>query len=467
MLAPSTPSASRFQLVSAATSLFTDAVSLPYLALRAWSAGGGLIAGLVQTFVFAHVLSPDQFSVYILIGALGISLWVFDLGISKILFVRLRAKYLAGQDIRTLALQANAIVLLYALMVLTGAALCFVVARIALSVSLLTALEFSMFFLFSALNLVWFVQRNLSVAVNEFIYFETLEAVRRCGYIGMLLAMLIGMPLPLFMIAVNLLWIALFTLAIVRLVRRQALVPRLRGVVRQLKRFFRHNYRSALRTGIHGASELYIHNVLYILVPIVFGLGAPTIILDTTIKIFYGALVLCAAACDVLIPRQTVAFSEHDAAALTRATLVAVGLSALPATMICAVLWYDSSRLFALLLGSSATVPAAVTPILTVLLAVAVVRMACNFLLQYTGFFREISQLSIIMCIITTMATGAGLLWRLDIVELLEIYTTVYAISMLLYLVAAVGGPIRAAAAHSGAAPLSCGSVTAVRSAPQ
>jgi hypothetical protein len=33
-----------------------------------------------------------------------------------------------------------------------------------------------------------------------------------------------------------------------------------------------------------------------------------------------------------------------------------------------------------------------------VLLAVAVVRMACNCLPQYTGFFREISRLSIIMC---------------------------------------------------------------------
>ena len=465
MLAPSAPSAARFRLISAATSLFTEVISLPYLVLRAWTAGGGLIAGLVQTFVFAHVLRPDQFSIYILIGALGISLWVFDLGISKILFVRLRAKYLAGQDTRTLALQANAIVLLYALMALTGTALCFVVARIALSASTLTAFEFAMFFLFSALNLVWFVQRNLSVAVDEFIYFETLEAVRRSGYIGMLLAMLIGMPVPLFMIAVNLLWIALFTLAIQRLVRRQALVPRLRGAVRQLKRFFRHNYRSALRTGIHGASEIYIHNILYILVPLVFGLGAPTIILDTTIKIFYGTLVLCAAACDVLIPRQTVAFSEHNAPALIRATVVAIGLSALPATIVCAVLWCDSNRLFALLLGSSATVPAAITPILTALSAVAVVRMACNFLLQYTGFFREISQLSIIMCIITTVATGAGLLWRLDIVELLEIYTAVYAVSMLLYVVAAVGGPIRAAAHSATTHPL--GSVTAIQSAPQ
>lgn len=445
MSAPSAPLASRFWLLSAASSLFSDLISLPYLLLRAWTAGGGLIAGLVQTFVFSHVLRPDQFSVYILIGTLGISFWVFDLGISKILFVRLRAKHLARQDTTAFALQANAIVVSYTLLILIGTALCFVVARIALSASTSTALDFSMFFLFSALNLVWFVQRNLSIAVNEFIYFETLEAFRRCAYIGMLLAMLIGMPVPLFMIAVNLLWIALFTLAITRLVRRHALVPKLRGNVRQLKRFFRHNYRSALRTGIHGASELYLHNILYILVPIVFGLGAPTIILDTTIKIFYGTLVLCAAMCDVLVPRQTVAFAEHDAPALTRATLVAIGLSALPATMICAVLWYDSNRLFALLLGSSATVPAAVTPILMMLLAVAVVRMVCNFLLQYTGFFREISQLSIVMSIVITIATGVGLLYRLDIVGLLRIYAAVYAVSTLLYLLAAIGGPIRAA----------------------
>ena len=51
-------------------------LSLPYLFLRATTAGGGLVGGLVQTFVFARILDPERFSIFILVGTLGIALWL-------------------------------------------------------------------------------------------------------------------------------------------------------------------------------------------------------------------------------------------------------------------------------------------------------------------------------------------------------------------------------------------------------
>lgn len=42
--------------------------------------------------------------------------------------------------------------------------------------------------------------------------------------------------------------------------------------------------------------------------------AAPVIILDTVFKIFRGATLIYAAALDPLVPRQTRAFAEHDAA---------------------------------------------------------------------------------------------------------------------------------------------------------
>ena len=89
--------------------------------------------------------------------------------------------------------------------------------------------------------------------------------------------------------------------------------------------------------------------------------------------------------------------------------------------------------------------PAAVTPILTVLLGAAVVRQACNFLLQYTGFFKEISRLSIFLSVTMTTAAVAGMFARLDIVGFLVLYASVYAASALLYLLFAIRGPIRTA----------------------
>jgi len=36
--------------------------------------------GLVQTLTLARVLSPEWFSLFILVGAIGYSLWLCDLG---------------------------------------------------------------------------------------------------------------------------------------------------------------------------------------------------------------------------------------------------------------------------------------------------------------------------------------------------------------------------------------------------
>jgi O-antigen/teichoic acid export membrane protein len=418
---------------------------LHYLFLRASTAGGALVAGLIQTFVFARVLSPDNFSIFIIVGTLGMSLWIFDLGISKILFVNLRPPFLARADTSAIARQANAVALLYGALSAGGSVLCFMVIRTGTSVSGWQAFECTLFFLFCSLNLVWFVFRNLSIAVDEFIYFEWLEATRRFGYIALMLAMLVGLPFATFLIAVNLLWAVLFTLAVTKLLPRRALTPKLAGSFGELRNFFRDNGRAALRTGIHAAGELYFHNVLYLAVPLVFGLGAPTIVLDTTIKIFYGTLVLCTAACDLLVPRQTRAFAEHDTPTLLRATLAAAGLCALPAAFFSGILWYDASRLFALLLGPAATMPPAVTPILTVLLAAAAARTACNYLLQHTGFFKEISRLSIIISIAMTAAVLIAAVARLDIIGFLAVYAVIHAGSALLYVIAAIRGPIRIA----------------------
>jgi hypothetical protein len=68
--------------------LLANILSLRYFLLRASTAAAALAFGLIQTFVFARVLSLEDFSIYILIGTFGVSLWLFDLGAAKILFVR-------------------------------------------------------------------------------------------------------------------------------------------------------------------------------------------------------------------------------------------------------------------------------------------------------------------------------------------------------------------------------------------
>jgi len=442
MRAVAASTVSKFWLTLGAGTPLADFISFRYLLLRAWTAGGGLIAGLAQTFVFARILEPKEFSLFILVGVLGTTTWLFDLGFSKILFVKLRQRFLADEDTLSIGSQANAVATFYAFVIAVGALICFVLMAVRPETSIWHAAELGLFFFFSAFNLTWFVLRNACIAVDEYIYFETLESCRRLGYIGLMLTMLAGFPFPAFLVLINLSWIVLIVLAGRRLVERRVITPQFRGSIGHLKEFFRDNWSAALRTGTHSAGETYLHGILYLAVPFTFGLGAPTIIIDTALKIFFGTLTLCSAACDLLVPRQTAAYSARDQRALVRATLLAIELCALPALGIAALLLLDAKGLFALLLGHAATMPTSVTPWLLLLLAAGVIKTAPNFLLQYTGYFKQIARLAMVNALTVTAAMAIGLIAKVDMVGLLALYAIAFTIVGLLYLGVAWRGPI-------------------------
>lgn len=420
-------------------------LSIPYLLLRSSTAGGALVAGLIQTFVFARILNPERFSVFILIGTLGITLWLIDLGMAKILFVRTREWHLNGRGGTTTAEQSGAIVILYALLTVLATLLLFAVAAAWPSSTLFGAAELALFFLFTALNLIWFVLRNLSMATDDFVAFEALEVVRRVAHIGLMLAMLLGVPLPLFLVLANVVWAVLFAMAGRRLIARQALSLSLAHFFGRLKHFFRENGREVLRTGTYGINEFYIYNFPYAVVPYLFGLGAPTIILDTTFKVFRGATLLYSAGCDLAVPRQTRAFAEKDSRSLLLATVMAAALCSLPALVLCGLLIFAAEPFFRLLLGDAATVPPAVTPLLIILLIANLVQTVSNFLLVHTGFFRDIARLAVLVSLAMTAVTAAGILAGHDFLGFLILYTAVYVGSALLYLALAALGPFRAA----------------------
>ena len=420
-------------------------ISIPFFLLRTTTAGAALLTGLLQTYVFAHVLSPQRFSIFILVGAIGYSLWLIDFGIVKILFVRLRARFLAKDRSDAVAGHATAVVLFYFWLVSTGALLCFIFMATQTAASLREAAEFGLFFWFVALNLVWFALRNIAIAVDEYVLFEALETVRRAGYFIGLAAVLFGLPLIAMLIVLNVLWAVVVTACVKRMIARGALLPRIGGFVADLRVFFRANRAQLIRSGTYAASEIYVGNYPYLIVPMLFGLGAPPIILDTTFKVFRGGATIFGAVCDILVPRQTSALAERDGPTLVRATLMAAALCSIPAAIACAVLYFAADKLFAILLGDAATMPPATTPILIVLLIANLTQMVTHSVLVHNGYFREVARIG--MAVVAAM-TGVGVFAvfaHLDIVQVLEAYVAVYTCGAIAAVVLMIRGPIRLA----------------------
>ena len=76
----------------------------------------------------ARILTPERFSIFIVVGAIGYTLWLADLGFSNILFVNLRSAHLAGGKNEQAARQVTAVILFYAVLALAASLLCFTVA---------------------------------------------------------------------------------------------------------------------------------------------------------------------------------------------------------------------------------------------------------------------------------------------------------------------------------------------------
>ncbi len=420
-------------------------ISIPFFLLRTGTAGAALVTGLLQTYVFAHVLSPQRFSIFILVAAIGYSLWLIDFGIVKILFVQQRARFLAGDRSDTIARQATAIVLFYFGLVSSGALLCFVFMAAQIATPLHEAAEFSLFFLLVALNLVWFALRYVSIAVDEYVLFEALETLRRGGYIVGLIAVLFGLPLIVMLIALNALWAVVVTICVKRMVLRNALRPRIGGWFADLRAFFRANRTQIVRSGTYAVSEIYVTNYPYLIVPLLFGLGAPPIILDTTFKVFRGGAVIFAAVCDILVPRQTSALAERNGPTLVRATLMATALCSIPAAVACGILLVAADKFFAFLLGNAATMPPATTPILIVLLIANLMQMVTYSVLVHNGFFKEMARIGMGLAAAMTCLAVFAVFTRLDIVQFLETYVFIYSCSAITGVVLMIRGPFRLA----------------------
>ncbi|MGA9428301.1 MAG: hypothetical protein WBV65_02095, partial [Xanthobacteraceae bacterium] len=291
-------------------------ISFRYMALRASTAAGTLATGLLQTFVFARVLTPERFSLFIFFAALGYSLYLADVGIVKVLFVNLRGRFLEKKPLGALAGQATMVFVLYVVLAAIASVICFFILAGRFHYSMTDGAELTLFFVFNAVNLPWVALRYFSIAIDEYVYFEMLEASRRAINTIALLALLFGLPIFVFLLAINTGWIAVIAAAIVKLRQRAAFVGDFRRNAVCFVDFLRGNRSKLFSSGVYALSETYIYNFPYFLAPWAFGLGAPTIILDTTFKVYRVANQFYSAACDSLVPRQTSALAERDGPAM-------------------------------------------------------------------------------------------------------------------------------------------------------
>jgi O-antigen/teichoic acid export membrane protein len=163
----------------------------------------------------------------------------------------------------------------------------------------------------------------------------------------------------------------------------------------------------------------------------------------TVFKIFRSATLIYAAGLDPLMPRQTRAFAEHDAATLKKATLTATTLCAIPTLALCALLLFAGDRVFAVPFGQAASVPSAATLLLSGLLLANLAQNVATCLLLQTGFFREIARVANVLVVAMAMMTAVVLVIDASVIGFIGDYTLVYVGGAASYVAYVVRKPFR------------------------
>jgi len=365
--------------------------------LRAFNGASTLLWGLAQSYVFVRALGVDEFGRLILVGALAAYLVAADLGASRVIYVALRRPHLDGALGEARHEAAFALAAYAALAVVGTAAFAAVVGEA----------DLTLWFLFAALHLPWAMARAVAGATDRWLAFEAVDALRRAGLFAAALALLWGVSFRAFGLLLLLLWAAAFAVVL----------RRLRGVLagadlgRGARRFLGQRLPELRDTALYSTAEFVSYTFPFLLIPAVWGAGAPLVLFDTYYKVVRLGVAAFRVGGDGLLPRQTAAWHAGDRAALARATALVLGLGLGAALVLSALLLAAGDAIFAALLGRADLVPREAVWAMAATLVALAAQSTAGSLLSHLGFFAPLARVALaVLAAMALLAAAAPLL---------------------------------------------------------
>lgn len=261
-----------------------------YVGLRLLNTVLAILWGFALMAILIRVVGIHDYAYYVLIGAIGMYIASTDLGVSNVLYARLRAAFLKG-EISALIAPARGAIMVYVL----------VAAATTLGYVGWTVIGSSprsdvwptliLFFLITIANFPWIVVRSAVAAVDRHLEFEAIDFVRRAGqFVGLLLLARIG-PVPAFVL-IDLLWLGAFILAAWNIraggITGFSLAPA--RISADLTSFVRAFGPLVAHSAVFVLCEAAIYNFPYLLIPLVYSTGVHLILFDVFYKFVRAAI---------------------------------------------------------------------------------------------------------------------------------------------------------------------------------
>jgi O-antigen/teichoic acid export membrane protein len=405
-----------------------------YLTLKMLNTAFQLAFGILTTFVFLRVLSPDVFAAYILISAIGGYASLADLGCSNLIYVNMRKAYLDGHHIGPALEEALGALLTYAAIVL----IVFSVTGALIATNVIeshgASLNLILYLLFWLLLLPWNIVRTVANAVDLYIYFEIIESMRRLLVTGLLLAVLAGLQVWEYLIAINLVWVCCFLLAVFYGRRLFDKFGADKGsIAAAVVRLYRDRLARVKAIAAFNSSAFTIYVFPYFIIP---GMSFPSdalIVFDTFYKVGrFGATVYRVAA-DAFLPMQTRAVHEGR----TRELMSSVGMVLAFQFFIFLIgavgLLRGADWIFPALLNGRVEISRTIVMMMVAMLFLELIQLTLEVILISSGLFEPMARLYVTVLTALGAVALASYLFQLAFPTFLGAYVVVYGIGAILH----------------------------------
>jgi O-antigen/teichoic acid export membrane protein len=405
-----------------------------YLALKALSTGLQVVFGILTTYIFLRILSPDVFAAYILISAIGGYSNVADLGCSNLMYVNMRKAYLDGHHLGTALEEALAALLTYGAVVLI---VLFVVGALVIADIIKNhgaPLDLILYLLFWLLLLPWRIVGTTANAVDLFVPFEILELMRRLLVTGFMILLLGGLEVRHYVIAINIVWAACFLLAAFYARRLFAEFGANKGsIAAAFVRLYRGRLASVRAVAAWNVSTFTIFVFPYFIVPAMSFPKEALVIFDTFYKVCRFGATAYGLAGDAFLPMQTRAVHEGRLRNLMSSVGTVLALKSIIFLVGAICLLGGSDRIFPILLNGKVEISQAIVLMMVAMLFLQIIHLTLEQILINSGLFEPMAKLYVTMVTALGAVALVSYLGKLEFPTFLGAYVLVYGIGAILH----------------------------------
>lgn len=398
-----------------------------YFGLRTLNSAATVASGFLITFLLVRRLGVDEYARFVLATAVGVYLSATDAGISRIIYAKLRAAFIAGRADDEAEGVAGGLVVYAAV---TLAAVLAFAAALGLSGqwgrSGLTAQ--TLYFVFTALNLPWMLIRYLCWAVERHLELDALDVARRFLQIGVLFLALTPVDLRVVFLLLDLIWAAAIAAALALVASVIDLRAPLRHAWTAVKAFGRRYAGDAKPSLTFSLLEFAIYNFPYLFIPAVYGPGAPLVAFDLFYKFFRTGVTANSIASTAFLPRQTRAYHADDVAGVVRWTGLVLAASVAMITPLALVLIFGGHTLLPLLLSGAKIVGGMTLAAVVIGIVANAFQNTAGSLLMHVGLIREGVAITYVMAALMAALAVAFALRPFTVDVFILAYACAYAL---------------------------------------